>query len=415
MGTLTNLIFGTTLMCATALHTTAQTAAQPDDNPKGEPLLKDLVPEKLASKDYAHMELQLNSSANATFENGEYTKGNFSLNGVRLQVSGNLADGVSYLFRQSFTQPYAPNASDKVSMAVEKALVNWDVNRHLQLTIGKQFMELGGYEFWVAANRVRFYSDFNSTIPCMQAGVTGYIRINDNHTVALQVLNNTNASEMEHYAYGFPQALQKTKTPIMGIIGYKGYLADRAIALHYGAGYGQIARDRQQLFLTAGNVWEKGPVLAYIDVMYSREGIDTKGLVSSYANPAADNGSNTADNGSNTANYDGSRTAQFVEYLTTIANIDYRISRHVNLYVKGTYETGRIYRDNGIYHSGRYNDTWSVQACAEYFPIKDRDLRFFLHGVYKNVALTKLGKGVGGSSHDMTRVSIGLEYVLPVF
>ena len=56
-----------------------------------------------------------------------------------------------------------------------------------------------------------------------------------------------------------------------------------------------------------------------------------------------------------------------------------------------------------------------MQACVEYFPIKDRDLRFFLHGVYKKVDLTDLGKKVGGKSSDIMRVSVGLEYILPVF
>lgn len=385
-------------------HPCIQDSILPDYQEKGKPVLNDIVGDKLASQNYAHMELQFNTSGQVHFDNGKYSSGNFTINGVKMQISGELTDGLGYMFRQSFTKRYDVNSTDNVSMALEKAYVTWDVTKHLQLAFGKQYMEIGGYEYWQTSNRIRFYSDFNSTVRCAQTGITAYMKMAPGHTLALQLLNNSCASESSTYDYGFPETLKKTKTPLLAILGYRGFFADGAFALHYGAGYGQLANNRQQTYITAGHVYKRGPVLAYLDVMYAREGIDTKGIISGYS-----------------ANYDAdglepwAHTAQNVEYLSFIANIDYRLSPHFNAYIKGISESGRVYRDNGIYQKGRYNNTWSMQACVEYFPITTRDLRFFLHGVYKKTDLTKLGRLLGSDSNDTMRLSVGLEYVLPVF
>lgn len=399
---------GLAICLATSGSIYAQTPTT-DDQEKGEPLLKDVADGKLTDQNYAHMELQFNTSGHASFEDGKYSNGNFSINGVRMQISGQLTDGLGYMFRQSFTKRYDVNSTDNVSMALEKAYVTWNVNDHLQLAIGKQYMEIGGYEYWQTANRIRYYSDFNSTVRCAQTGVGAYIKMAPDQTLAVQLLNNSCASETEDvYTYGFPDILQKTKTPVMALLGYRGFFNDKTFALHYGMAYGQLASNRQQLYLTAGHVYKRGPVLAYLDLMYAREGIDTKGIISGYSQNYV----------SDEPDFDftaSMRTAQHVEYLSTIANFDYRLTPHFNTYIKGIYEIGRVYRDNGIYNRGRYNNTWSMQACVEYFPIKDRDLRFFLHGVYKKVDLTNLGKKVGGKSSDIMRVSVGLEYILPVF
>lgn len=397
-----------TLLAACAMTAQAQTPAAPDSQEKGQPLLKDVADGRLASQEYAHMELQFNTSGHVLFDNGEYTDASFAVNGVKLQIAGQLADGIGYVFRESFTKRPEVNSTDNVSMALEKAFVTWDATDRLKLAFGKQYIEIGGYEYWQTSNRIRFYSDFNSTVRCAQTGVGAYLTMAPEHTVAVQLVNNSCASDMDIYQYGFPETLQKTKTPVMGILGYRGYFADRTFALHYGAAYGQLARNRQQLYLTAGHEYRRGPVLAYLDIMYAREGIDTKGIISGYSEGYV---SDQPDFDYNVAMH----TAQNVEYLSFIADLDYRLSQHFNAYVKGAVETGRVYRDNGIFLRGRYNRTHSIQACVEYFPIKERDLRFFLHGVYKKTAFTKLGRSIGADPSETVRLSVGLEYILPVF
>lgn len=180
---------------------------------------------------------------------------------------------------------------------------------------------------------------------------------------------------------------------------WDGYFFDRGLNLRYSVSWGQLADKRNILYLTAGNVWEKGPVLAYVDFMYSREGLDSKGLVSELS----------------ASRPEGGVTAQHVSYFATIANFDYRVHRHWNLYVKGAYETGSVYKANGFYEKGLYRRTWNVQACAEYFPMENSELLIFLHLLYKNHGLTQRAKALGADDYSSQRISLGLVYTIPVF
>ena len=63
-----------------------------------------------------------------------------------------------------------------------------------------------------------------------------------------------------------------------------------------------------------------------MDFMYSRQGIDNKGIIS--ALPRID--------------LENPQTAQHTEYFTTIANVDYRFHPNWNAYLKGIYESEKF-------------------------------------------------------------------------
>ena len=133
--------------------------------------------------------------------------------------------------------------------------------------------------------------------------------------------------------------------------------------------------------------------------MYSREGLDSKGLITSVYDV---DGNNVV-------------TAKNVEYFTTIANLDYRVLPHLNLYVKGAYEIGNIYKSSGQFEAGNYRRTWTVQFCAEYYPMADSELIVYLHLLHKNIHLTEKARLYGANGYNLQRISLGLVYTLPVF
>lgn len=139
-------------------------------------------------------------------------------------------------------------------------------------------------------------------------------------------------------------------------------------------------------------------LLGYIDFMYSREGIDSKGLISEV----------TSVNGEGT-------TVPNVDYFTTIFNLDYRVASHWNMYVKGVYEQGNVFKSNDMFSSGTYRRVWNVQLCAEYYPLKNSELLCYLHLLYKNIHLTEKARSWGSESYNHQRISLGLVYTLPVF
>ncbi|EGF52122.1 porin [Bacteroides fluxus] len=385
--------------CLLAGGVMAAVAQEPLIRPAEGKTLLERVTKEGKSIASSSMNLQFYTSAAAYLTDGKLDEAAFKINAVRLEILGSFGKDFSYHFRQSFNKYSNPHVLDKLSSSVECALVNWKMNRRFKLTVGKQALQLGGYEYWVNSIKVREFSDFNNNIACYQAGVNGAVSLSPTQQLNFQVVNNRGGDEDETFLYGRPEEVGKVRVPMLSTANWDGYFFDRGLNLRYSVSWGQLADKRNILYLTAGNVWEKGPVLAYVDFMYSREGLDSKGLVSELS----------------ASRPEGGVTAQHVSYFATIANFDYRVHRHWNLYVKGAYETGSVYKANGFYEKGLYRRTWNVQACAEYFPMENSELLIFLHLLYKNHGLTQRAKALGADDYSSQRISLGLVYTIPVF
>ena len=385
--------------CLLAGGVRAAVAQEPLIRPAEGKTLLERVTKEGKSIASSSMNLQFYTSAAAYLTDGKLDEAAFKINAVRLEILGSFGKDFSYHFRQSFNKYSNPHVLDKLSSSVECALVNWKMNRRFKLTVGKQALQLGGYEYWVNSIKVREFSDFNNNIACYQAGVNGAVSLSPTQQLNFQVVNNRGGDEDETFLYGRPEEVGKVRVPMLSTANWDGYFFDRGLNLRYSVSWGQLADKRNILYLTAGNVWEKGPVLAYVDFMYSREGLDSKGLVSELS----------------ASRPEGGVTAQHVSYFATIANFDYRVHRHWNLYVKGAYETGSVYKANGFYEKGLYRRTWNVQACAEYFPMENSELLIFLHLLYKNHGLTQRAKALGADDYSSQRISLGLVYTIPVF
>ena len=385
--------------CLLAGGVMAAVAQEPLIRPAEGKTLLERVTKEGKSIASSSMNLQFYTSAAAYLTDGKLDEAAFKINAVRLEILGSFGKDFSYHFRQSFNKYSNPHVLDKLSSSVECALVNWKMNRRFKLTVGKQALQLGGYEYWVNSIKVREFSDFNNNIACYQARVNGAVSLSPTQQLNFQVVNNRGGDEDETFLYGRPEEVGKVRVPMLSTANWDGYFFDRGLNLRYSVSWGQLADKRNILYLTAGNVWEKGPVLAYVDFMYSREGLDSKGLVSELS----------------ASRPEGGVTAQHVSYFATIANFDYRVHRHWNLYVKGAYETGSVYKANGFYEKGLYRRTWNVQACAEYFPMENSELLIFLHLLYKNHGLTQRAKALGADDYSSQRISLGLVYTIPVF
>lgn len=387
---LVSLIFCKTLLCA------QEPLVNPADSSR---TLVERITKNKKSIPSASMNLQFYTSGAAYLTEGKLDEAAFKLNRVRLEILGTFNECFSYHFRQSFNKYSNPYSLDNLSSSVEYAFVKWDISRKFALTVGKQVMDLGGYEYYVNAIKVREFTDFNNNINCYQAGATGTLRFSPTQELNLQVLNNRSGSDEDTYSYGLPEGVEKTKLPVLSTVNWNGYFFQKVLQLRYAASWGQLARKKNLYYLTAGHIVETGPVIAYIDLMYSREGIDSKGILSNLPD----------------WNDRDPVTAQNASYFTVIANFDYRVHPNWNIYVKGAYETSGIYEANGIYPEGLYRRTWNAQACLEYFPMKNSELLIFFHLLYKGNHLTGVGKSTGALSPDTQRISLGLVYSIPVF
>ncbi len=336
--------------------------------------------------------LELETSASANFIEDDFEQMNFKVNRLRLGFQGGLGDNLSYHFRTTFHKNADVFSLDNISRAVELAKVTWTPSQKWDLSAGKMFVVHGGYENYVNVLLVREFTDFNNCIEVYQTGVQGTYHASDDHHFTLQVVNNKAESDRDLYPAGLPEGLESAKIPLMGTFNWDGFFADKAVRLMYSASASQVAQGKYLYYLTSGNIYEKGPILAYLDVMYARSQVDKHQRITSLM---------------------GAPTAQNVEYLTLIADFEYQFTPKWNAYVKGAYETAKVYKDNSIYRKGNYLTTWNAQACVEWFPFtKDKGLKVYLHYVYKgNIANSSLLKI---TVPDTQRVSLGLTYSIPV-
>lgn len=348
----------------------------------------------------ANMNLEFSTSATANFSEGGLSQAEFKVNRVRMEIKGKFAKNFEYHFRQSFNKYSNPHAHDNLSSSVEYANVGWITSPWFKLTMGKQNMALGGYEYATSGLKVREFTEFNNNIQQFETGIGGEFTLSKNHSMKLQLLNSRAGSDENTYIYGLPIRKQSAKAPLTSVLNWNGYFADRSINLRYGIGSGQLAQNAGILYLTAGHVYEKGPIVAYVDFMYSREGIDSKGLLSEM-----------------TATWDTPQTLKHVEYMTAIADFDYRFHRNWNIYIKGAYETGRIYKENCGLEKGKYRTSWNIQSSLEYYPLHNSELKLYLHLLYKGYLTSELSRKFSPDFelNNTQRVSMGFVYKIPVF
>ena len=347
----------------------------------------------------AHMNLEFYTSAAGYFTEGNFDEAAFKINRVRLEILGSFSKEFNWHFRQSFNKYSNPHALDNLSSSIEYAYVNWKPSDKFNLTVGKQFVAMGGYEYYLHSNKVREFSEFNDYVAAYQAGLSAAFNFSPSQELVLQVTNFRSGEDKDMYVYGRPEGIAKAKVPVISTLNWNGSYEDNTIRFRYAASWGQQAKGKNILYLTAANIYEKGPTLLYLDVMYSRQGLDNHCIISDMQGAMVEN----------------PVTAQHTEYLTIIGNFDYRIHPHWNAYIKGAYETAGVYKANGHFEKGLYRTTWNLQGCVEFFPMDNSELMIFGHVLHKGHKLTERARALGAIAPDTQRISIGLVYTIPVF
>ena len=282
----------------------------------------------------SHINLELVTSANAYLTDGNFDEAGVKMNRVRLEMYGRLNKSLSYHFRQSFNKYSNPHSVDNLSSSIEYANIKWHQSDLFELVAGKQFVAFAGYEGYLNALEVREFCNFNNNVSVYQAGLMGIMHPNDDNQFTLQVTNIRSGSDSDHYLYGLPDGVEPSKFPMLATVNWNGWFADKAVHLMYSASAGQQAKGKNIYYLMCGNIYEKGPVIAYLDVLYSREGIDSQQRI-------------TTLQGQNRGSLPV--TAQNTQHLTFIADVDYQFHPKWNAYIKGAYETAGVYETNGIF------------------------------------------------------------------
>lgn len=347
-----------------------------------------------ASAQTSHIKLELETSGNARFVEDEFEDMAFMVNRLRLDFQGDLGDNLYYHFRTTYHKKADPFAVDNISRALEMANIRWSPSEKFDLVVGKQFVEHAGYENYVNVLLVREFTDFNSNIEVYMTGLKGTYHFNPDQQLTFQLTNNRSETHNELFANSL--GIEPAKIPLMGTLNWNGWFADRALNLMYATSVSQVAQGKYLYYFTGGNIYQKGPILTYFDIMYARGQVDKSQRITSLTGGLLP-------------------VAQNTEYLTLIADFEYQFAPKWNAYIKGAYETASVYEDNGFYKKGTYLNTWNAQACLEWFPMnKKKGLKIYLHYVYKGNELQDRALALKAVLPDSQRISLGLTYSFPV-
>lgn len=350
--------------------------------------------------DRSDMELQMRGSFVVEMPQGSKPQARFRMDNFRWNIEGTAGKNIYYRFRQSFNAAFDRNVLENMLASVNYALVTWKPSERLSFTAGKNLFTLGGHEFYASTVNVIEFSDFGSSLHAYQMGLTAKWQINDRQELLLQMANINGTGDAKRYYGGLPDGVSSTGAPFLYSLNWNSFFCrNNALELRYSASYGQQAKDRSISIFSLGQAYRRRTWGAYLDLYYSRQGLDANGLISS-----------TASFPDGTA-----RTMQNVEYFCAVAYLHFFISPSFCAFLKGTGETGGLYRKDGEAAPGLYRFNWNTQACFQYMPTKDRNFRLFAHYSYYSRHSTAHGRDIGIASLDRQTVTAGIIYIMKIF
>lgn len=341
--------------------------------------------------DKFNLYLNMNGSFDSNFHNGEFQQGAFNMHYFNIQAKGNINEWLSYNWRQRLNRPNNSSLSiDNLPMSIDIAGIGIKLSEKASIFAGKQFASFGGMEYYLNPIEIYQFSDMLDNITCFLTGVNFAYEVTSNHQIQLSVLNGLN-NKFE-YTYKVP-GIEKSKLPLLYIFNWNGNLLNGAYKTRWSASLTSQAKDRNMKYFALGNDFTFSPKSnMFFDVMYSREELDSKGIISSLI-------------------YNGEQTAFDAEYLSFVAKLNYRIQPRWNVFVEGMYETASVSKAYEGVAKGKYRTSFGYIGGVEYYPMKS-NLHFFLTYVgrkFKHEPIAKM------ADYNTDRVSLGFIYQLPMF
>lgn len=350
--------------------------------------------------DKSDMELQLRGSFGMRLPEGGKATSGFRMDNFRMNIEGTAGKDIHYRFRQNFASSFEHNTLENLVESINYAYITYKPFNTVSFTAGKNVFALGGHEFWAAPVNVIEFSDFGSSLSAYQLGVSVNWDITENQELILQMSNINGVGDDKRYFGGLPEGVSSSGAPFLYTLDWNGAFGeDGTLELRYSASYGQQAKGHDISILTLGNSYKRRTWGAYLDLAYSRQGLDASGLISEYAKFGDAR----------------PRTLRNTEYFSAVAYVHFFVSPSFQAFLKGVGETGGLYKDDGNVSRGLYRHNWNAQACLQYMPTKDSDFRIFAHYSYYNRQATSLGREIGLTAVSRHAITAGIIYIMRIF
>ena len=204
-------------------------------------------------------------------------------------------------------------------------------------------------------------------------------------------MNSLNGPSKEMYG-----DLERTKLPLVYTLNWNGNFMD-VFKTRWSASVMNETKGEKMYYYALGNEFNFNPQWhAYFDWMYSREGVDRKGIITRMIG---------GDLNHNVFN---------AEYMSYVLHVNYRFAPKWNLFAKGMYETASVYKSSDEVEKGKYRTAWGYVGGIEYYPM-ETNLHFFLAYTGRSYRFTDRAKALGEDNYSTNRVSVGFIWQMPVF
>lgn len=346
---------------------------------------------------YMNMNGSFDSQWNSLQPGDHYS--HFKMHQLRIEAMGNINERFFYRWRQRLNSPNNPGM-DNLPASIDIAMLGAHLDDKFTLLMGKQWVAYGGIEYDLNPIEVYEYSDMIEHISGFMTGVNLMYQATPTQQFQLQILNGLNNSFEQTYHLSYNPEAAKSKLPLLYTFLWHGSFFDNAYQTRWSASLLSETKKDNMMYFAFGNQMNFSKYFdMYLDVMYSREDIDRKGIISSMISSGKTGGDNLPN----------------AEYFSLVSKANFRFAPSWNFFVKGMYETASVSKKESLLGltPGQYRTSYGYMGGLEYYPIKNSNLHFFLTYVGRkfnhNEELVKL------PDYTTNRVSLGFIYQMRMF
>lgn len=348
--------------------------------------------------------LNMHGSFNADWDGSHFEDARFKMNQLRIEAKGNITNWLSYRYRQRLNRGDDPNGyRDNLLNSIDIAGIGINLDKW-SFFLGKQCAAYGGIEFDLNPIEIYQYSDMVDYMSNFMSGVNIAYNFTPNQQLQFQVLNAYNGSSYDMYGN-----YAKAKIPLVYTLNWNGNFND-VYKTRWSASVMNETKKEQMWYFALGNDFNFSEKFqAYFDWMYSREGVDRKGIITDIVQRGDWQGTT------------GFKTAK-TDIMSFVLHLNYRFHPAWNIFAKFMAENEGVYKTHqqvgdpqNTIEKGRYRTAWGYIGGIEYYPFKDRNLHFFATYIGRAYNYTDLAKKYGVDNYTTNCLSVGFIWQMPVF
>ena len=302
-------------------------------------------------QDKFNLFLNMQGSFDANFRDG-FEEGAFKMRQLRIEAKGNINNWLSYRYRQRLNRSNDSSGNiDNLPTSIDIAGIGVKLGKGFSIFAGKQCTAYGGIEFDLNPIEIYEYSDMIENMSNFMTGLNIGYDINAHQQLNLQILDSRNGSFNKTYGVetedGEQPTIESGKLPLVYTLNWNGNFND-VFKTRWSASIMNEAKDKNLYYFAFGNELNLNKFNMFLDFMYSKEGIDRKGIMTGITGSME--GHNAFDAG----------------YFSMVTKLNYRFLPKWNAFVKGMYETASLTKQQGDLEKGKYRTAWGYFGSADF-------------------------------------------------